>query len=96
MSWELSQENYQELCRTWRSSATSTEAHAKLLASPTFPNELRPIQRWRGPLEARPMTLQRVQAIVEALRYWQSVPLPRLYAHTNPSHRHRHLDFSKM
>ena len=38
---DLNQADYEELARVWRSSSSSTQAHQRLMASASFPNQLR-------------------------------------------------------
>ena len=91
---DLNQADYEELVRIWRSSPSSTHAHQRLMASPTFPKHLRTDNMRRGEPAPHAITLSRLAAIVRALREYRGVDLPFLT--TEYVNAEGHLDFSKL
>ena len=91
---DLNQTDYEELARVWRSSSSSTHAHQRLMESPTFPKQLRTENMRGGEPAPHAITLQRLAAIVRALREYRGVSLPFLT--TEFVSAEGHLDFSKM
>ncbi len=91
---DLNQADYEELARVWRSSSSSTQAHQRLMASASFPNQLRTDNMRGGEPAPHAITLQRLAAIVRALREYRGVNLPLLT--TEFVDAEGHLDFSKI